>query len=310
MDDDLLALEKAPLEEQFRTILEHMNHGVCLFDGQQRMTYCNRKYLDIYGISHDQVVPGMTLRAILEHRIRLGNYPQRDAEAYIAQRMKLVTDQKFVNELHHLRNGAVISISHQPLAGGSWLTMHEDITELYGLRQDINHLAFHDHLTDLPNRLKMNEVLDEAFMMARAGHSDGFALMFLDLDKFKAVNDTHGHSIGDALLKHVAARLKGCVRDSDTVSRLGGDEFAVVATPDMTQKLAQSLARRIIESVREPYEISGHRLQINVSIGVVLSKTGKTWRDEMLSKADKAMYQAKRSGGGDFTLYRRSVDTV
>lgn len=310
MDDVKLDLTSVTLEDQYRIILEHMNHGVCLFDGGQRMVYCNQKYLDIYGIPRDLAAPGVSLRDILEHRIRLGNYPEKDAEAYIAQRVKLVTDQEFVTELHHLRNGSVISITHQPLDDGGWLTMHEDVTELYGLRQDINHLAFHDYLTDLPNRLKLNERLDEAFLLARAGESSGFALLFLDLDGFKAVNDTHGHAAGDELLKVVAERLKATVRETDTVSRLGGDEFAVVATPDMTEDEAQALASRIISAIREPFQVAGEEVEINVSIGIVLSETGKTWRDEMLTKADKAMYRAKKSGGGDFTMYCQSVDAV
>lgn len=281
-------------------ILEHMNQGVCMFDGDHKMIYCNQKYLEVYDLRRELALKGTPLMDILQSRIDLGNYPDKDAKQYIADRLKLINDKKFASELHHLRNGKVLSIRHQPLECGGWLTTHEDITELYVLREDIDHLAFHDYLTDLPNRLLFNNNIQSLLVDKKSNVN--FALLFLDLDGFKTINDTYGHAIGDKLLKIVAKRLLTCVRSSDIVSRLGGDEFAIILTPDIKIEDTKILASRIISEIEHPYSVSGHRLNISISIGIALPPSTDICPDELLSHADTAMYQAKNSGGGRYHI--------
>ena len=158
------------------------------------------------------------------------------------------------------------SIVNKPLAGGGWLATHEDITERQRSEGRIAHMARHDALTDLPNRVLLRERLDHELKRVKRGEC--LAVLCLDLDQFKAVNDALGHPIGDELLKLVADRLRGCTREPDTVARLGGDEFAIIMTQMQEATDAAALAKRIRDSIIKPYQIEGHQIVSDISIGI------------------------------------------
>src|SRR5260370_34389005 len=145
-----------------------------------------------------------------------------------------------------LADGRTISVLNHPMAGGAWVATHEDITERRQAEKQIAHMARHDALTDLPNRVLLRERLAHA--LAELPRDKRLAVLYLDLDHFKSVNDTLGHQIGDELLKTVAARLRGCVREADTVARVGGAEFAIIQTgtdqPNEAAMVARPLCRR------------------------------------------------------------------
>ncbi len=282
----------------FAAILSHMNQGVSLFDVNQRLVVCNQKYIEIYGLPPQMAKAGTHLKDFLWSRIQNGAFPDMEPQEYIDIRMKAVYDQEERSEIHHLRNGRVIAVGHRPMSDGGWLTTHEDITELYALQKDIHHLAYHDPLTDLPNRVSLGEELDRALVRSREG--EAFALLFLDLDGFKQVNDTHGHSVGDKLLIAASRRLRNCVRSSDTVARLGGDEFAVIQQSRNIPDDAEALAKRIIEELSKPFDFDGLDFHISASIGISFAAGRTVSRDEILVEADQAMYEAKRAGGGTF----------
>ncbi len=184
-----------------------------------------------------------------------------------------------------------------------------DITARKAIEQHVHHLAHHDALTDLPNRILLMDRLHQAIAQARREQSM-LALLYLDLDKFKPVNDSFGHDIGDLLLKEVAIRLQACVkRESDTVSRLGGDEF-VVLLAQLDESAATAVAENILESLKQPFLIQQHRLDISSSVGIALYPTDGLDANTLMKNADNAMYQAKCAGRGCYSLYTSDNKTA
>ncbi|OKH44605.1 REC domain-containing diguanylate cyclase [Calothrix sp. HK-06] len=163
--------------------------------------------------------------------------------------------------------------------------------------------AFYDALTSLPNRVLFLDRLRQAFERAKRRNNYHFAVMFLDLDGFKGINDRYGHSMGDDLLVHVASRLNSCVRSGDTVARFGGDEFAVLLEDVKNVHLATSVARRIQESLKKPLHLKGHELIATASIGIALSSKNHEEPLNLLNDADIAMYRAKQQGKAQFAIF-------
>ena len=190
---------------------------------------------------------------------------------------------------------------------GGWVATHEDITEQRQSEVKIEYMAHHDSLTDLANRVLLNERLEQA--LGRRVHSEEMvAVHHLDLDQFKAVNDTFGHPAGDKLLKIVAGRLCRIVRESDTVARTGGDEFVIVQSPIADPADATSLAQRAIALMSEPFEIDGHQAVIGASVGVAVGPGDGLRPDKLLRNADLALYRAKGDGRGTFRFFEPAMD--
>ena len=187
------------------------------------------------------------------------------------------------------------------------LGVSEDIAERKRAEAQIARLAHYDPLTELPNRVLFQKHLGEA-LARRSRKGDALAVHFVDLDRFKTVNDTLGHPLGDALLKIAAERLRGCVREGDTVARLGGDEFAVVQTGLDDANGATRLAARIVEAMSAPFDLQGHQVVIGASVGVSLAPTDGDEADELLKKADMALYRAKADGRGAYHFFERAMD--
>jgi diguanylate cyclase (GGDEF)-like protein/PAS domain S-box-containing protein len=187
------------------------------------------------------------------------------------------------------------------------LGVSEDIAERKRAEAQIARLAHYDPLTELPNRVLFQKSLTDA-LARRARKGDQLAVHFIDLDRFKTVNDTLGHPLGDALLREAAERLRGCVREGDTVARLGGDEFAVVQTGLKDMDGATRLAGRIVEAMAAPFDLQGHQVVIGASVGVAAAPSDGEDADELLKKADMALYRAKADGRGAFHFFERAMD--
>jgi diguanylate cyclase (GGDEF)-like protein len=177
-----------------------------------------------------------------------------------------------------------------------------DVTERKQVEQKITHLAHHDYLTGLPNRALFLDNLEHAIPLARRGHYN-VAILFLDLDGFKRVNDTLGHDAGDLLLKEVARRLKALVRNSDTVARIGGDEFTFILNNIGAEENAAAVAQKIIAALSAPVDIKGQACQIGGSIGIAIYPDDAKNYDTLLTQADEAMYLAKQSGKNTWKFY-------
>jgi diguanylate cyclase (GGDEF)-like protein/PAS domain S-box-containing protein len=289
---------------QLDAALTHMIQGVCLYDPEQRIVIANRRYAEIYGLSDDEVKPGTSLHDVLEARVKRDVYEEHEAREIVE--LGLLKFRESVSEILTLKDGRHISVLRRPLADGGLISTHEDVTERKRADALITHMAMHDVLTGLPNRSLLRERLERT--LPRVSEGNIVALHCLDLDRFKAVNDTLGHPIGDALLKSVAERLQGCVRGSDLVVRLGGDEFAILQTALAEPGQAAILAERLIASLSEPFQIEDHRVSIGASVGIAVSPTDGTDGITLLKNADLALYCSKSDGRGRYCFFERDMD--
>jgi diguanylate cyclase (GGDEF)-like protein len=290
----------------FDTALKNMAHGLCMFDGNQRLVVCNARYGEMYGLPGELTTPGTPLRTLLEARVAMGTCPQH-AEHFVEERLEAVSRPNPYYSVNELRDGRIYAVSHQPMRDGGWVSIHQDITAQKKAETQIAYLARHDVLTDLSNRAVLRERMEEDLARLRRGGRP-FSLFLLDLDLFKAVNDSLGHPVGDELLKVVARRLVACLRDTNTVARLGGDEFAILTADEGDQReRAVATAGRLLEAVSAPYMFDGHRLDIATSIGIALAPEHGTDVDQLIKSADLALYKAKLGGRSTYRLFEAAM---
>ena len=286
------------------TALENMSQGLCMFDANGRIQLFNKNYTTMTGRS-DLDLRGRSLFDVLEELKAAGRWEGEPGE-FVA---KLVADAqagKGATRTVH-QQGRTIRIVDQPMKGGGWVATFEDITEWEQAQAQISHMAHHDALTNLPNRTRFREELELALTMVRP--ADQLAVLCLDLDHFKKVNDTLGHPVGDALLTQAASRLRQCIGPNDTVARLGGDEFAIVQfCKGCDPSAVPALASHIVEAVAAPYDINGHQLVIGVSIGISLAPEDGNNPDALLKNADLALYRAKADGRGTYRFFEAGMD--
>ncbi|MBR0878104.1 diguanylate cyclase (GGDEF)-like protein/PAS domain S-box-containing protein [Bradyrhizobium japonicum] len=285
------------------TALENMSQGLCMFDADGKIQLFNERYAAMLGRT-DIPLAGRLLVEVLREEQAKGQW-QGDAAEFFA---RLVADAREGRTTSQVvtRFGRSIRVVNQPMQGGGWVATFEDITEWLEAQAKISHMARHDALTNLPNRVLFHEQLEQGPGRAKSG--DQLAVLCLDLDHFKDINDSLGHPIGDALLKEVGRRLKATVGASDTVARLGGDEFAVVQIGRSEEAAARALAGRLVEVISAPYEIDDHQIVIGVSIGISLSPQDSDNPDELLKNADLALYRAKADGRGTYRFFETGMD--
>ena len=290
----------------FDEALHNMSHGLCMFDADGRMIVLNERYLEIFGLPPGSIEPGCTLdealRAFAAAGVLHGD-PDRYVEDLFGAAAPGATGTHTTVELN---DGRLIYISNRPMVGGGWVAIHEDVTERRRSEQRLAYLARHDALTGLSNRLHFRERIEQALAVVRGG--DGFAVLSIDLDDFKGVNDTLGHPAGDELLKRIADRLRKTVRETDILARLGGDEFAIVQIAPQRPEEITVLASRLVEVLAEPYDIDGHEVVIGTSIGITVSPADGTDPDQLLKNADMALYRAKAEGRGMFRFFEAEMD--
>ena len=279
-----------------------------MFEGSAQIVVCNEAYLRMYSLSPAVVKPGCTLRGLIEHRRDVGLL-KGDIDQYVASILAIVAKGKIENHVRVTADGRSINIVHQPMAGGSWVVTHEDISERVRAEEKIAYMAHHDALTDLANRTQLVARID--YELARTRQSvESFAVFMLDLDRFKEVNDSLGHPIGDLLLRQVAGRLRETTRDSDTVARIGGDEFAILQTlAGQTTEEITTLAERLLSNLAEPFEVNGHHISVGASIGVAIAPHDGNEAGELLRNADLALYRAKASGRNAYSFFELAMDT-
>jgi diguanylate cyclase (GGDEF)-like protein/PAS domain S-box-containing protein len=291
LDKTLGALNTA--NDELSAALNNMILGFVMFDSQGRVAVHNQRYVEMYGLSHDVVKPGCSLLQLLEHRAAIGNLKD-DPKRYAAALMAELSKGKVVNWIVESGQGREISITNKPMPGGGWVATHEDVTERRRAEAKISHMAMHDSLTGLPNRNLFNQEVARCF--EQLGRGQKFALLCLDLDHFKNVNDTLGHPCGDKLLQEVAARLRRCMRQGDLVARLGGDEFAILQHDVIGLDETRSLSERVIAAIDVPFEIDGQQVAIGVSVGIARAPIDANNAVELLKVADIALFRAKADG--------------
>jgi diguanylate cyclase (GGDEF)-like protein len=290
---------------QFDAAINNMTQGLCLFDAAHRLIVCNERYVEMYRLPPGRVGPGNPLAEIINMRFEAGSFPAMSPDEYLQWSSDVAVAAVATERTIELRDGRTFQIRHRPMPDSGWVATHEDITEQRRSELRIEHMAHHDSLTDLANRVLLDERLADA--LTRLRRDEMVAIHHLDLDQFKAVNDTLGHPGGDKLLKMVADRLRLLVRESDTVARMGGDEFAIVqVAADPTE--ATTLAQRVISAMSEPFYIDGNQAVIGASIGIAVGPGDGLSPDELLRNADLALYRAKDDGRGTFRFFEPEMD--
>jgi diguanylate cyclase (GGDEF)-like protein len=272
-----------------------------MFDRDNRVTVANRHYIEMYRLSPDLVRPGCSLRRLLEARQAVGTFGE-SIESYMAHQ---AAEGIIARKTPELPDGRVMSVVNTRMSDGGWVSTHEDITEQRRAEQRIAHMAGHDALTGLPNRLLFREGMEQA--LAAPDRENSVAVLSIDLDCFKEVNDTHGHPAGDALLRGVADRLRRCVGDG-MVARLGGDEFAMIRVGAQSDEDVLLLAERILKTLGEPMKVEGHDIRVGSSIGIAIAPAHGDDPDELLKHADTALYRAKADGRRTFRLFEPEMN--
>ncbi len=290
---------------RFEAALHNMSHGLGMYDGSEQLVVVNERLNELLGLPAGTLRPGMTLTDVLSLRHANGHFPNRTIEDVVQERRQIVTiDAPY--ETEEAAGGRILSLSGRPMQGGGCVILVQDITERRAAEARISHLARHDDLTGLPNRMQLMTRVEESLLRAR--RDAPFALLCIDLDHFKQVNDTLGHPIGDRLLREVTARLQATVRDTDLVARLGGDEFAITQDNAAQPESVTALARRIVATIGAPYVIDGHRIVVGASIGIALAPQDGATAEALLKAADLALYRAKAEGRGAWCFFEPEMD--
>lgn len=293
------------LRERIRlleAVIENFPGGLSLFDDNLEMVLCNEQQKAMLEYPAELFADGNpTLEDLFRFNAARGEYGPGNPDEHVARRMALVK-KRHAHAYERTRpNGTIVEIRGAPLAGGGFVTTYLDVTEQRRNQAMIAHMAHHDGLTDLPNRVLFADRLRTAIALAKRGGL--MAVHCLDVDNFKPVNDTLGHKGGDDLLVAIAERLKESVRENDTVARLGGDEFAIVQTGIREQADAAVLARRVMSAFAAPFIVGGSQVKIGMSIGIALAPKDGTTTDDILVKADTALYRSKSGGRNRFSFF-------
>ena len=291
--------------QRFDTALNNMLQGLLMFDQAGQLLVVNRRFCRMFGVPDGALAPGMKYREVTEAVVEAGQVTAEDMQGVRERRAELLARNERATATWEIASGRAFKMTHQPMQEG-WLTTYEEVTDRRASEARMVHLAHHDALTDLPNRVLFRQKLEHALAYAR--HGGGLALLCLDLDQFKAVNDTLGHPVGDELLRAVSERLAGQLRETDTVARLGGDEFAIVQSRIEKPAEATAFAARLIELIEAPFDVAGHQIVIGTSIGIAFAPQDGMDADQLLRSADLALYRAKSDGRGVYRLFHAEMD--
>jgi diguanylate cyclase (GGDEF)-like protein len=283
------------------TAINNMTQGLLLFDASGRLVICNRQYIDMFGLSPDIVKPGCHLRDLISHRQQLGSFVG-DVEAYCAKFLDPSIDLK--DSVTSTPDGRSIRLIFKRSPDGGWATTMEDVTEVRRVQARIEHLAHYDALTNLPNRTLFQRHAEKLLQTEGAE----FAILYIDIDEFKRINDTLGHLIGDEFLKGVADRLRQSAGGGDFIARLGGDEFAVLQHGIEGAEDVHALVARIYQSLRTPFDCHGHLLASDASIGIAIAPRHGADLFDLLKNADLAMYAAKAAGRRTYRFFDPSME--
>ncbi|QQR39150.1 putative bifunctional diguanylate cyclase/phosphodiesterase [Devosia rhizoryzae] len=305
---EIVQKRKMELERQnirLDAAVNNISIGLCMMDALGRLVICNEPYARIYNLPVNLLRPGTQLEDILGHLFEVGMEAGGTKEEYIAWRREVIARREFGKNIHEL-NGRTILMQHHPMKDGGWVSTHEDITEQKQAEARIQHLARHDALTDLPNRIEFLEQM--AKTEAALGRGEMAAVLYIDLDHFKAVNDTLGHAVGDEVIKQAAVRLWGTTRETDLLARLGGDEFALLLRPIDGIDAAARVADRIVKAMRTPMNIGGQQIEIGASVGIAVGPGDGTTTDQLVKNADLALYKAKSEGRSTYHFFETGMD--
>ncbi len=307
---EIMQKRKRELERQnlrLDAAVNNISQGLCMYDPRGRLVICNEPYQRIYNLPKHLLKPGTHLDDILGYLFDEGMHAGADREEYIRWRREVIQKGEHAKNIHEL-DGRIIMMQHHPMKDGGWVTTHEDVTEQRQQEERIRHMARHDALTQLPNRTQFLEEMASA--EAAIDRGDKVAVLCIDLDHFKGVNDTLGHALGDKVLQQASARLWGTTRENDVLARLGGDEYALLLRDIDKPADAAAIAERIVQVMGQPFNIEGHQVVIGASVGIAMAPQDGESSDELIKNADLALYKAKNEGRSTFHFFETGMDAA
>ena len=308
-DITLLKQQKQSLHQtnlRLDAALDNMTQGLCLYDTDGRLIVVNRRYGEIYNLPPNAIRVGMTAVEVLSCCLTAGNHRSQSLGDMLEAERAGAGTAEARTYIQHLDDGRIIAIEKRLIADGGFVATYEDITERRHAEARIAFMSRHDALTSLPNRNLLGEQVEQA--IAQAGREGGFALLQIDLDDFKPVNDAFGQAVGDELICAAANRLSACVREIDTVARLAADEFVVLQRGIERPEDSAVLARRIVEILSAPYALTGRSVTVGASIGITVAPGDGMACEKLLKNAAVALDRAKAEARGSFRFFEADMD--
>jgi diguanylate cyclase (GGDEF)-like protein/PAS domain S-box-containing protein len=311
ISSDITALKQRERELQDSKLcldaaLDNMVQGLCLFDAEHRLRFANRRFCEIYGFALEQIAVGTSFTQILTAMAAQGNFTGQNDDLVQHDMRRFIATESGGVHLQNLSRDRVIAMAHTSLAQGGFVVTYEDITERTRAESQIRYMTRHDLLTGLPNRQQFLEVLQQE--VAGVVRDECVAVLLMDLDEFKTVNDALGHTLGDRLLQDVATRLSASLRVGDTISRLGGGEFAIILPGLSGPDIVATLAQRFLDTISAPYDGAGQGLVLGASMGVALSTSEGCTATTLLKNAGSALLRAKSEQRGAFCFFEAGMD--
>jgi diguanylate cyclase (GGDEF)-like protein len=293
---------EAALAGQFDTALNNMPHGLCMFRADGQLAVMNHRFSEMMELADDFVERELSASDIVDACVQARSVSAASGKVILSE-IANSQARDIITTDPDIGRGRSLSWTFQPMAGGGAVVLLEDITERRAAEARITHLARYDELTGLPNRVNFRDEIERLLAVPHDAEQLS-ALLFVDLDQFKQVNDTLGHPCGDQLLCAVADRLRAMLRPEDFVARFGGDEFVVFQQNIKSAEDSAVLARRIVDHLSERYKIDNHLVEIGASVGIAMTSPAGVSADTLLKNADMALYRAKADGRGTFCFFR------
>ncbi|WAC46914.1 EAL domain-containing protein [Asticcacaulis sp. SL142] len=289
--------------------LTHMSQGLCLFDKNERLVLSNQRFTEMFNLPPEAVFEGVSFRQLIEQGLtaRDGVIPDKTTvrEAYAKHKALLYTAGGGTLVVDASQN-TVIAMIYRPMPHGGWVATYTDITAQRRDEARIAHMARHDGLTGMPNREHFTDYLDQELAWARR-HNAKLAVIAIDLDRFKEINDTRGHAAGDEVLKIMSARMQGVLQGDEFVARFGGDEFSAAKRFEHEAELTDFI-ERLSGAISQTIDLDGFELTPEGSLGVAIFPQDADKRDPLMNNADLALYRAKASHGEGFCFYEARMD--
>ncbi|MGA0593935.1 putative bifunctional diguanylate cyclase/phosphodiesterase [Enterovirga sp. CN4-39] len=294
------------LANRLDAALNNMSHGLCMVDRKGTIAISNNRLPHLLGVEPDVFRPGRPAIEAFLSCVRAGVVAPADLRRILAE-IRSRLGEGAASLILPIRGRRTLMITSRSMPDGSSVMLAEDVTEQKKAEAQIRHLAHYDYLTDLPNRVKFRESVGR--LLEEVTPESGCAVLFVDLDEFKQVNDTLGHPAGDVLLQLVATRLRTLAAESQLIARLGGDEFVIVIAPTARPEQAGAVAQRVVDELSRPFWVDGHAIIIGASVGIAIAPTDGTDADTLLKNADMALYRAKAEGRGRYRFFEPEMDT-
>ena len=298
---------------RFEAAVNNMSQGLIFFDKDGRLIISNTRFAEQFKLDAGLLKAGTHVDDMLRASNKGPTSTGLSDEDLLASRHKMAATSGQSSTIREQADGRVFWVSQQPTEDGGWVITFDDITARRQAEARISYLALHDAMTDLPNRVQFRECLDSAIEAQRTSVASrypgqGFAVLLVDIDNFKSINDIYGHPVGDAFLSEIALRMKSLIRKRDVVARLGGDEFVILQRNLRGAEDAAKLATRLVSLLSEPLVVEGLTLSCGASIGISLAPEDSMDAKLLLKRADLALYRAKDNGKSTFSFYDASMD--